>query len=136
MKKAILLIFVLLITTLSTSAVFAQDPSSPEPDSGAVVCEPRVYFVTPQDCLPLGPSAYLTDLARLGMTFPPRPLPASKPDPGLNQLPYKYFRLDDDYVPIYSTPGGKGPSAQQFPPGFVYVSYTDSADEGGRYYFM
>jgi lipoprotein-anchoring transpeptidase ErfK/SrfK len=106
------------------------------PESGGIVCEPDVYLSQPDDCLLLGPSTYLTELARLGMTLPPRLLPATKPDPSLNLLPYKYFRLDNDYVPIYSTPGEKGPGGQQFPPGFVYVSYIDRVDQGGVYYLM
>lgn len=126
----------LIITTLVFTPVRAQDTTPPEPDSGAVVCEPGVYLTTPDDCLPLGPSAYLTDLARLGMTFPPRPLPASKPDPSLTQLPYLYFHLDDTYVPVYSAPGETGSGAQQFMPGFVYVSYVDRVEQGGVYYML
>jgi len=115
----------------------AQEPEPlAEPDSGAVVCEPGVYFVEPDDCLPLGPSSTLTELARLGMTIPPRPLPASKPDPSLTQLPYFYFRLEEDYVPIYSAPGEKGPGIQQFMPGFVYVSYIDRVEQDGVYYML
>jgi lipoprotein-anchoring transpeptidase ErfK/SrfK len=126
----------LIIATFAFTPVRAQDTTPPEPDSGAVVCEPGVYLTTPDDCLPLGPSAYLTDLARLGMTFPPRPLPAAKPDPGLTQLPYLYFHLDDTYVPVYSAPGETGSGAQQFMPGFVYVSYVDRVEQGGIYYML
>jgi lipoprotein-anchoring transpeptidase ErfK/SrfK len=108
----------------------------PEPDSGGVVSEPGLYLSEPDGCLLLGPSSYLSDLARLGMAIPPRPLPAVKPDPSLTQLPYKYFHLDDDYVPIYNSPGEKGPGTQQFSPGFVYVSYIDRVDQGGVYYMM
>ncbi len=136
MKKTFILLVSLLSLALQPASAFAQDASAPEPDSGGVVCEPAVYLATPDYCLPLGPSAYLTDLARLGMTIPPRPLPASKPDPSLTQLPYFYFHLDKDYVPIYSAPGEKGPGAQQFLPGFVYVSYIDRVDQGGVYYLL
>src|SRR5690349_3137892 len=125
-----------LILFLSNHIVHAQEaPPVPEPDSGGIVCEPGIYLSEAADCLPLGPSTYLTDLARLGMTIPPRPLPASKPDPSLTQLPYLYFHLDHDYVPIYSSPGEKGPGNQQYPPGFVYVSYTERVDQGGIYYY-
>jgi len=118
-------------------AAHAQDSTpSIESESGGVVCEPGVYLSQPSDCLPFGPSVYLTDLARQGITIPPRPLPASKPDLKLTQLPYKYFHLDKDFVPIYSAPGGTGSGGQQFPPGFVYVSYTERADQGGVYYLM
>jgi lipoprotein-anchoring transpeptidase ErfK/SrfK len=133
--KKILMAFAMLILFTSTNIAHAQGvPPPPEPETGGVVCEPDVYFSEPADCVPLGPSTYLTDLARLGMTIPPRPLPASKPDPGLTQLPYSYFHLEEDYVPIYSAPGGTGPGTQQYPPGFVYISYTDRVEENGVYY--
>jgi lipoprotein-anchoring transpeptidase ErfK/SrfK len=63
-------------------------------------------------------------------------LPASKPDPNLSQLPYRYFKLENDYVPVYSAAGGRGAGVNQFPPGFVYVSYIDRADVNGIYYLM
>jgi hypothetical protein len=89
----------LIFATFAYTPARAQDTTPPEPDSGAVVCEPGVYLTTPDDCLPLGPSAYLTDLARLGMTFPPRPQPAAKPDPRRTQLPDQYLHQDDTNVP-------------------------------------
>ena len=116
---------------------YAQEPGpSVEPESGGIVCEPDIYLLEPDDCLPLGPSVYLTGLARLGITFPPRPLPASKPDPSLTVLPYHYFHLDKETVPIYSTPGEKGSGGQQFLAGFVYISYVDRVDQNGVYYLM
>ena len=39
-------------------------------------------------------------------------------------------------VPIYSAPGEKGPGGQQFPPGFVYVSYIDRVDTGTGIYYL
>ncbi len=135
MKKVSIIITALVISLLSQTA-HAQETTPPEPDSGGVVCEPGAYLSTPSDCQLIGPSAYLTDLARVGMTIPPRPLPASRPDPSLTQLPFSYFHLDKDYVPIYGAPGQKGPSGQQFAPGFVYISYVDRVEQGGVYYLM
>jgi lipoprotein-anchoring transpeptidase ErfK/SrfK len=133
--KKIMMASAMFILLTSTNIAHAQSvPPLPEPETGGVVCEPGVYLSEPADCVPLGPSTYLTDLARLGMTFPPRPLPASKPNPSLTQLPYSYFHLEEDYVPIYSAPGGTGPGTQQYPPGFVYISYTDRVEENGVYY--
>ncbi len=132
--KIVKTLLLFLFSVLIVSTAHARE--IPEPESGGVVCEPGVYLSQPDDCLPLGPSAYLTELARSGMTFPPRPLPISKPDPSLVQIPYKYFRLDNDYVPVYSSPGEKGPGIRQFPPGFVYVSYIDRVDQNGVYYLL
>lgn len=139
MKKIIFLLitFNLLSALLPIPFVEAQQTSAgEEPASGAVVCAPDAYLQAPQDCLPLGPSQYLTALAGVGLTIPPRPLPAYKPDPALNQLPYRYFKLENDYVPIYSSPGERGESANQFPPGFVYVSYVDIWDQAGIYFLL
>jgi hypothetical protein len=139
MRRVFLLLicFSLLWTFNSVQGVGSQQiPQGAESDSGAVVCEPGAYSEIPDGCVPLGPSQFLTELANLGMTFPERPLPAYKPDPNLSQLPYLYFKLEDDYVPIYSAPGEKGPGANQFPPGFVYVSYVDRAEQGGIYYLL
>jgi hypothetical protein len=106
-----------------------------EPDSGAVVCAPNVYFTEPDDCLPTGPSTFLTGMAKLGLTFPPRLLPSYKPDLELTKLPYRYFHLDKDYVPVLSEPGGSE-SGQAYLPGFVYVSYVDRVDTGHGIYYM
>ncbi|HEY2982076.1 MAG TPA: L,D-transpeptidase [Anaerolineales bacterium] len=132
-----LLSMALLLSLLSVQRVRAQDSIAPEPDSGAVVCPPVIYFSPPGDCAVLGPSAYLTALARTGLTFPLRPLPASKPDFGLTQLPFHYFHLKDGAaVQIYSAPGQTGPGGQQFLPGFVYVSYVDVDTTSGVYYLL
>ena len=138
MRKIVVFIVVavLLASTIPPISVNAQDTLPPEPDSGAVVCAPGVYLVQPDDCLPLGPSSYLTDLARKGLSFPLRPLPASKPDPALAQLPYRYFHLDDTNVPVFSAPGETGSGGYSFAPGFVYVSYTDRVDTGAGIYYL
>ncbi len=137
MKQIGKLLFISYIFLAMSQSAYAQEQTLPiEPESGGIVCEPDVYLSEPDNCQPFGPSAYLTELARLGITIPPRPLPASKPDPSLTQLPYFYFHLDEDYVPIYGAPGEKGPGGQQFPPGFVYVSYIDRVEQNGVYYLM
>jgi lipoprotein-anchoring transpeptidase ErfK/SrfK len=134
MKKLYLLILSLglLFQPVGQATSHAQ---STELDSGTVVCAPNVYLTTPDDCLPSGPSPYLTDMAKLGLTFPPRPLLAYKPDPELTKLPFSYFHLDQDYVPVLGGPEG-GASGEPFPPGFVYVSYVDRVDTGRGIFYM
>jgi len=132
----ILLIAGILLGLFPAAPATAQgSPPYEEPESGAVVCAPGVYLVAPDDCLPLGPSTYLTEMAKLGLTFPPRALPAYKPDPTLTQLPYYYFKLNEDIVPILSGPGGSE-TGQSFQPGFVYVSYVDRVESKGVYYML
>jgi hypothetical protein len=135
MKKILLL--ALTMAVLFTPGV--QPPvaahSEPEPDSGAVVCAPGVYLADPGDCLPLGPSTYITEMSELGLTFPPRPLASKRPDSSLTQLPYLYFHLDNDYVPILNGPAGNE-TGNGYLPGFVYVSYVDRVDTGRGVYYM
>ncbi|HET9910022.1 MAG TPA: L,D-transpeptidase [Anaerolineales bacterium] len=134
MKKIFLFAQILVFISIfaTPSPINAQES---EPESGAVVCAPGVYLETPSDCLPLGPSAFLTDMAKLGMTFPPRLLPSRIPDPALTQLPYFYFMLEEDIVPILSGPAGSE-TGQAFQPGFVYVSYIDRVESNGVYYML
>ena len=132
-----LMSFSLLASTNPIQNASAQETAQfDEPVSGAVVCEPGAYIATPDNCFPLGPSRHLSEMAKMGMSIPEQPLPASKPDQSLSQLPYQYFKLENDYVPIYSAAGGRGAGVNQFPPGFVYVSYIDRADVNGIYYLM
>lgn len=129
------LVAILLLSLFPSMTVTAQGTPTEEPDSGAVVCAPDVYLSAPGDCLPLGPSTHITEMAKLGLTFPERTLPAYKPDPTLTQLPYLYFKLDEDVVPVLSGPAG-GESGQAFQPGFVYVSYVDRVESNGVYYML
>ncbi len=133
----LLVLFPLIWSPLPPRLAAAQNPTpSPEPDSGAVVCAPDAYLVQPEDCLPLGPSVYLTDLARMGLTDPPLPLPAAKPDPALTTLPFHYFHvITQDPVPIVAAPGDPTGS-QLLYRGFVYVSYSDRVDTGHGIYYL
>lgn len=134
MRKIYLsLLGIVIILSLVPHSITAAQGT--EPDSGAVVCAPDVYLTAPDDCLPLGPSTFITEMAKLGLTYPPRPLPIRKPDPSLTSLPYRYFRLEEEIVPILSGPAG-GATGQAFQPGFVYVSYIDRVDTGSGIYYM
>jgi len=137
--KRISVYSLLIVFVIGTIPVHSAKPQATdhtvEIESGAVVCPPDVYYDAPGDCLPIGPSEYLTELAKLGLTIPQRLLPASRPDFTLTQLPYSYFKLDEDIVPILNGPEG-GPTGQSFGSGFVYVSYIDRVDTGHGIYYM
>ena len=135
MKKisSLFLILAIFISVNSQQPVSAH--TEPERESGAVLCAPDVYLVEPGDCLPLGPSTYITRLSQLGLTIPPRPLASKHPDPSLPQLPYLYFHLDNAPVPILNGPAGAD-TGNAYMPGFVYVSYVDRVDTGHGIYYM
>jgi len=108
--------------------------SASEPDSGGVVCQPGVNTSTGA-CLPLGPSTYVAELARLGLAIPADPLPSIRPAPGLAELPYRYFHvISDQPVAVGGAPGLAGGEALY--PGFVYIGYSDRVDTGHGIYYL
>jgi lipoprotein-anchoring transpeptidase ErfK/SrfK len=126
----------LLVALAPFAAAIAQEEvSAPEPESGAVVCAPSAVRGSGMECLVEGPSAYLKELARAGFSLPPSPLPASKPDRALSDLPYRYFHvISDEPVSIGSSPGASG--GDSLFPGFVYVGYVDRLDTGSGIYYL
>ena len=89
----------------------------------------------PDDCLPLGPSAYLTQTAAEGIPYPILPLPAYSPDKSLNDIPYQYFKVTDAGASLYSSldaAAANQPSKILYPSNDLYVSYQGSAVTGWK----
>lgn len=123
-----------LAATFPTAAVRPQE-TAPESDNGAVVCQPGVQQSAPGNCLAAGPSVYLTELARVGLTLPASPLPASRPPAALSTVPFRYFHvISDEPVAIGGAPGEAGGEALF--PGFVYIGYADRVDTGSGVYYL
>jgi lipoprotein-anchoring transpeptidase ErfK/SrfK len=122
---------------------FSDGIIAPENNSGAVLCPPAAYLQTPAECAPLGPSQYLTSIARQGMSFPLRPLPISHPEFALNELPYHYYRIDKNtgtgfYPSIEAARERKGATVI-LPPGsgaFYYVVYDQRLDTNKGTFFQ
>jgi hypothetical protein len=129
------LLFLLIVDHFPAQA--QETITEEESYSGGVVCPPDAYPHGTSDCLPLGPSAYITSLAAIGLTFPPRPFFFQKPDPELTKVPYRYFHMADDLPPrFYSSLAdaqAKSENALTYAPGFVYISYQ-SMDETGHFF--
>ena len=112
-----------------------------EPYFGDVLCQPGVYQNISADCLVLGPSAFLTDLARLGIVYPPRPLPAYHPGPEYDQVPVKFAKINvepTEPVAIYSSleDAANGNNPLRYLGGGIlrFVSYKNQVDIGGGHY--
>jgi L,D-transpeptidase catalytic domain len=105
----------------------------------AIVCLPGIYLVDPQDCMPLGPSAYLTFLASNGITLPLVTIPYRPVDPSLGVLPFSYAILDEERTPVFASledaMGGKNSIGEIAPGPLRYVTYIDYADtDNGRFF--
>jgi len=133
MKKILVSLFIVILTFKNTPFISLVNAQNDEPESGTVVCAP--IHEANDNCLLVGPSAYLSKMEALGLTSPPRPIEMKRPDSSLTKLPYLYFRLEEENVPQLTGPAG-GRTGQVFPPGFVYVSYVDRVDTGKGIYYM
>ncbi|MBN2499834.1 MAG: L,D-transpeptidase, partial [Anaerolineales bacterium] len=135
----IVLIPLLVIALLSTpSSAQAQERVTSPVESA--LCLPGVYTEAPEDCLPLGPSAYLTEMAASGITLPLESLPIETPDPSLTYVPYNYGRVNTGPAPVFNSLEaaieGKHPS-RYIDTGFNYVSYTNvETDDKGRKFYL
>jgi hypothetical protein len=133
-----LLVLPLLVSLfpVQANAVKAQQAivASAEPASGSVVCPPGVYAAPPDDCLPLGPSEYLNQLAQTGITLPIPPIPDYPYSYDLNNLPYVYFKVTDQGAPVFGSMGDAAANANPINylnPGELYVSYIDREETDG-----
>ena len=132
----LLAVLVILAVCLPTAPVRGQQAGLP---AALPLCPPGIYAVDPQDCLPLGPSAYRTQLAEQGMLLPLTNLPSRPLDPALGYLPYQYAILGDGPAPVYPTLDDAIAGTNAFRTiasgNLRYVSYIDYAEtDHGRFF--
>ena len=122
------------------NTVNASSSSFPENNSGGILCPQAAYLDTPEDCTPLGPSQYLTEMAHLGMELPLQPLKIVHPDFALNDLPYHYYKVNKTgtafYPSIEAARAKSGPSQVISPGAFFYVVYSQRLDTAKGTYFQ
>jgi len=143
---------ILQILLLSTAFIFsltsqiipvnAASNSSSDPSANpAVLCLPGIYINDPGDCTPAGPSTYLTQMAKIGITFPLTPLPASQADLSLAQMDIHYGEVKTENAPIYPSvevalEKKKKFASERINASFAYISYDRSEEvDGGRFYY-
>ncbi|PKN93276.1 MAG: hypothetical protein CVU44_10310 [Chloroflexi bacterium HGW-Chloroflexi-6] len=142
MKKIsfFLLVFSLFFSLLPAQPAIAQNFAATEADDGAVVCAPDVYLSDPGNCLPLGPSQTLTDLARQGFPYPALPFAALKRDDALSQVPFLYYKITEYTTNTYSSLDGainKSGALRQIGPGdLIYLTYIDVDESDRGTYFL
>jgi lipoprotein-anchoring transpeptidase ErfK/SrfK len=117
----------------------AQAQSSVPDRHPAILCLPGIYMTDPQNCLPIGPSSYLTQMASVGMELPLLSIPYHPIDGSLWDLPFSYALLGDGPTPVYASLedaiSGKN-SVRSIEPGRLrFVSYIDYSDtDNGRFF--
>jgi hypothetical protein len=133
--------FLLIILGLLLISVPATAQAKGSEEDSRPLCPPDLFYDATQDCVPLGPAAYLQDMAELGITFPETPLPIQKPDPALSEVEYTYAYVPEknNRAPIFLTltaavENNKEQIIRWITPGFNYVSISQTEYVQGKYY--
>jgi hypothetical protein len=145
--RRFLLLAAFLLSALWLNRPYLLDQAVAAPDlkdnlsEPIVLCLPGIYMYNPGDCAPAGPSGYLTQMAEKGFTFPPAPLPIAPTDPALSQIDLHYGEVRNQNAPVYSSvedalKGNRKLAIQHLSGDFVYVSYTDDQEIGGKHLYM
>lgn len=133
-----LVIFLQGFFSLVSPSMQVSQASPPRASSG-LVCIPGIYITDPQDCLPLGPSAYRTKMATEGFNLPLISLPSHPIDRQLGELPFQYAILGDGPTSVYASledaMAGKNEIRKIDPGKLRYVSYIDFKEtDHGRFF--
>jgi lipoprotein-anchoring transpeptidase ErfK/SrfK len=131
--------FIILIQGFSPGIQRASTQLMATDKPGATLCLPGIYMTDPQDCLPLGPSSYLTQMASIGIELPLTSLPYHPIDEALGVLPNSYAVLGDGPTPVYTSLedaiSGKNEIRSIEAGGLRYISYIDYTDtQNGRFF--
>jgi hypothetical protein len=107
----------------------------------AVLCLPGIYMYDPGDCLPAGPSSYLTRLAEIGISIPVAPLSYSLIDSSLSDIKVHYGEVRNLPAPVYGSmddaiQGNKKQATRKLDGYFVYISYTEEQEINGKRLYM
>ncbi len=122
----------------ASQSASAPAASGPETYAGQSLCLPGIYLQAPGNCLPLGPSAYLTRMAQEGLVLPIRPLPATHPDASLSQMTDSYILVTKQAIPVYKTIADAAAHSKYrvLAYGMKYLAITDRVVENNVVYYQ
>jgi len=142
MMKTILSVASLLILSILVtphSAFASDEDDGKNVPAGEVLCLPGSIHLPGSDCTPLGPSAYTSRMAKLGVTFPLRSSPGQVPDPSLTFVNIRYGEVVHQNARVYATLEDavkKGEVIKKIDSPYSFISYTDEAVVEGKRYYM
>ena len=137
-RYPLLLIGLLTFLVLSNQADIAKAQEA-EPGNQDVLCLPSQFQVSSNDCANLGPAAYLSRMARLGITFPLHSLPGTPPDPSLTYVDIRYGEVTHQNAPVFASLEDaikKHNVARRIDSPYSFISYTDESVVDGKRYYM
>jgi len=121
--------------SLNGQVAFAAATSNSNHPS--VLCMPGIYTYEPGDCLLAGPAGYLTQMAKMGFSFPPAKLAYTPIDQSLGAVDLHYGEVVNMPAPVYSSvedavQSSKKGAVDRLNGYFVFVSYQNEQQSGGK----
>ena len=105
MKNLLLVVGLIILSVFITpTQVKAAGESTNLNDiTGEVLCLPDSIHQSDVECELLGPSAYTSRMADLGVTFPLQNVPGHDPDPSLTQVNIRYGEVVRQNARVYAS---------------------------------
>lgn len=137
-----LAVVVMVAAPFSAAPAQAQTTAAAnEPYNGHALCLPGAYPQENINCLPLGPSTTMTQMAKLGLTIPQKPLPATHPAVELSKMPINIARINlpknepaNMYATLDDAAAGVNPVRNIAPGNIRYVSFITTTKVNGKSY--
>jgi hypothetical protein len=118
------------------AAILHSEPSSV---SGEILCLPSSSSFSANDCVKMGPSAYISRMSDLGVTFPLRIDNGSQPDQSLTYVDIRYGEVTRENAKVYASLEDavkKGDVVRRIDSPYSFISYYDEAVVDGKRYYM
>ncbi len=135
----ILIILALLLALFPAPVPAAASPSAAQiAYQGEALCLPDAYLQAPANCLPLGPSGRLTELAKSGISVPAQPFPVKRLAPDLAVVPFRYALASKAAVPTYlSIDDAIVKNVRRtLPAGRKYLSYSQRVENANGVFYL
>lgn len=143
MGRNVLLLTLLVIISMiypvkNIDAAFLKAESISTP--GEILCLPNTSgYTPPSGCSNLGPAAYISRMADLGLTLPLENDNGTKPDPTLTYVDFRYGEVTRQNAKVYASLDDavkNGDVVRRVDSPYSFISYLDEAVVDGKRYYM
>jgi hypothetical protein len=135
--------FLLVASPIFLSLIFSPSSATselnPNTSSAEVLCLPGSIHSPDGDCSLLGPAAYISRMADMGITFPLQSVSGQEPDPSLTYVDIRYGEVVHQNAPVYASLEDavkKKNVIKKIDSPYSFISYTDEAVVDGKRYYM
>lgn len=132
--------FIILSALISpTIVIAAPEDKNLDGVTGEVLCMPDSFQLPGLGCYQLGPSAYLSRMETMGVTFPLQDVPGQNPDQSLTYVNIRYGEVVRENAKVYASLEDaikKGSVVRRIDSPYSFISYVDEAVVDGKRYYM